>query len=220
LDDVGVGLRDEHKELTRRKVVEAVLELVAEGSLDELSVPAVARRSGVSLATIYRYFPTKDELLLAAAQEPARQAMTAEDSRRPGDDDFVAFQRSMWTSFASNLPLLRHQITSEAGREMREARLAYSRSQLAGYIAGRGVDATSAEAERLIALLLLVSGSLGLVELHDRQGLSVDDALAISLWAAEVLIRASQPAAAQPSPAQPAATTPKQHGKKRKRTTR
>ena len=185
-------LREEHKELTRQKVLGAVLDLVAEGSLDELSVPAVARRSGVSLATIYRYFPTKDELLTAAAEEPSRQALTALHDRRPGDDDFAAFQRAMWTSFASNLPLLRHQITSEAGRDMRQARLARSRGQLAAYVEGRGVDPDSPEGERVIALLLLVSGSLGLVELHDRQGMEVADALSASLWAADVLIGASQ----------------------------
>jgi AcrR family transcriptional regulator len=185
-------LRDEHRELTRKKVLGAVLDLVAEGSFDELSVPAVARRSGVSLATIYRYYPTKDRLLAAAADEPARQALAADGDRRPGDDDFAAFQRAMWTSFASNLPLLRHQITSEAGRDMRVARLARSRAQLAAYVEGRGVDAESAEGERLISLLLLVSGSLALVELHDRQGMEVDDALSASLWAADVLIGASQ----------------------------
>jgi AcrR family transcriptional regulator len=185
-------LRDEHRELTRQRVLGAVLELVAEGSLDELSVPAVARHSGVSLATIYRYFPTRDELLTAAAEEPSRQALTVLHDRRSGDDDLAAFQRAMWTSFASNLPLLRHQITSEAGREMRQARLARSRGQLAAYVEGRGVDSESPEGERLIALLLLVSGSLGLVELHDRQGMEVDDALSASLWAADVLIGASQ----------------------------
>jgi AcrR family transcriptional regulator len=184
-------LREQHRELTRQKVLGAVLDLVAQGSLDELSVPAVSRHSGVSLATIYRYFPTKDQLLAAAADEPSRQALAVESDRRPGDDDFATFQRAMWTSFATNLPLLRHQVTSEAGRDMRQARLARSRAQLAAYVGRRGVDPESAEGERLIALLLLVSGSLALVELHDRQGLDVDDALSASLWAADVLIGAS-----------------------------
>jgi AcrR family transcriptional regulator len=188
----GIKLRDEHRKLTRQRVLGAVLDLVAEGSFDELSVPAVARRSGVSLATIYRYYPTKDRLLAAAADEPSRQALAADGDRRPGDDDFAAFQRAMWTSFSPNLPLLRHQITSEAGRDMRQARLARSRAQLAAYVEGRGVDADSAAGERLISLLVLVSGSLALVELHDRQGMAVDDALSASLWAADVLIAASQ----------------------------
>jgi AcrR family transcriptional regulator len=196
-----MALRDEHRELTRSKVLGAVLDLVADGSLDDLSVPAVARRSGVSLATIYRYFPTKDELLAAAAEEPSRRALAVDPAGRPGDDDFAAFQRAMWHSFATNLPLLRHQISSEAGREMRRARLARSRLQLARYVEARGVEATSPEGARLTALLLLVSGSLALVELHDRQAMELDDALAASLWAAEVLIEASRPAAPKPATA-------------------
>jgi AcrR family transcriptional regulator len=187
-----VTLRDDQRELTRRTVLTAVIDLVAEGTLDELSVPAVSRRSGVSVATIYRYFPTKNDLLAAAAAEPARHALDAESPRQPGDDEFAAFQRAMWNDFSHNLPLLRHQLTSEAGRSMRQARLEHSREQLSGYVRDQGVDPDDAAGQRLIALLLLVSGSLGLVELHDRQGLAVDDAIEASLWATRTLIDATR----------------------------
>ena len=166
----------------------AVLDLVADGSLDELSVPAVSRGSGVSVATIYRYFPTKDELLAAAAAEPSRQALGGVEPT-----DYAGFQRAMWHDFSKNMALLRHQITSAAGREMREARLARSRAQLGAHIEQFGITPSSPEGERLIAMLLLVSGSLALVELHDRQGLDVDDALDASLWAVQTLIEATKP---------------------------
>ena len=74
---------------------------------------------------------------------------------------------------------------------MRVARLASSRAQLAGYVAGFGIDAESPDGRRLVSMLLLISGSLALVELHDRQGLSVDEALDNSLWAAQTLIQAT-----------------------------
>jgi AcrR family transcriptional regulator len=187
-----MSLREEHRLLTRRTILTTVLDLVADGSIDELSVPAVARRSGVSLATIYRYFPTKDALLAAAADEPAREALAA-DAGRPvaGDDELAAFQRTMWRRFAGNLPLLRHQVTSQAGREMRQARLERSRQQLAGYLAGFGITPSSPDGARLTSLLLLLSGSLALVELHDRQGLAVDDAVDASQWAVQALIAAT-----------------------------
>ena len=187
-----MNLREEQRSLTRRKVLAAVLDLVAEGSLDELSVPAVAQRSGVSVATIYRYFPTRDELLAAAAAEPSRQALAQPPDPRPDDDDLAAFQRAMWHDFASNLPLLRHQIASTAGREMRTARLDRSRSSVAAYIEREGIDPQSHEGQRLISLLLLINGSLALVELHDRQGLDVDEALDRSLWALRALIDATR----------------------------
>lgn len=174
-------------------VLRAVLDLVAEGSLDEVSVPAVARRSGVSVATIYRYFPSKDDLLAAAAAEPSRLALESADrpAARPGDDEFAVFLRAMWHEFSGNLPLLRHQISSEAGREMRRARVADSRERLAAYLDAFGVDPSSVEGERLISLILLVSGSIALVELHDRQGIDVDDAIDASLWAVRALIDAT-----------------------------
>lgn len=187
-----VTLRDDQRELTRRKVLAAVIDLVAEGTLDRLSVPAVSRRSGVSVATIYRYFPSRDDLLVAAAAEPARRALDVAAPRHSGDDDFAAFLRAMWNDFSHNLPLLRHQLTSTAGRSMREARLERSRDQLSGYIRDQGLNPDDAAGQRLISILLLVSGSLGLVELHDRQGLDVDQAIEVSLWATHALIEVTR----------------------------
>lgn len=192
-----MNLRDEHKSLTRRKVLGAVLELVSESALDEVSVPSVARRSGVSLATIYRYFPNRDALLAAAAEEPARQALAAADSRVvAGDDEFAATVRAMWHHFATNMPLLRHQLASEAGRTMRASRIDRSRQQLHRYLGGRGVDAESAIGRQLVATLLLIGGSLALVEFADRQGLSVDEAVAVTTWATNALIDAATTATA------------------------
>ena len=187
-----MNLRDEQRALTRHKVLAAVLELVGDGVLDDLSVPAVARRSGVSVATIYRHFPTRDDLLAAAAAEPSRRAMTRTAAAQPDDDDLAAFQRTMWHDFADNLPLLRHQIASAAGRDMRSARLEGSRRSLAAYLEQQGVDPSTPAGERLISLLLLISGSLAVIELHDRQGLDIDDAIDRSLWATRALIDATR----------------------------
>ncbi len=188
-----MGLRQEHRELTRQKVLTAVLELVADGSLNGLSVPAVSRRSGVSVATIYRYFPTKDELLAAAAAEPSRQAIASEDRPPPreGDDDLARYLRALWHELGDNLPLLRHQISSEAGREMRRVRLAESRRQLADYLERRGIDPTSETGKRLISMIMVVTGSVALIELHDRQGLAIDEAIESSLWAVRALTEAA-----------------------------
>lgn len=191
--NMAVGLREEHRELTRRKVLTAVLDLVAEGSVGELSVPAVADRSGVSVATIYRYFPTRDQLLAAASEEPSRQALASADPSTLGDseDEFERYVGVMWHEFSQNLPLLRHQVSSDAGRKMRRARVASSRRQLAGYIERLGVDPTSADGQRLISMIMVVTGSVALIELQDRQGIDIDEAIENSLWALRALIEAA-----------------------------
>lgn len=50
-----------------RAILEAALEEYAERGFDGMSVDAVATRAGVSKATIYRRYPSKVELVMAAA---------------------------------------------------------------------------------------------------------------------------------------------------------
>jgi AcrR family transcriptional regulator len=53
----------------RRRVVQAAVELAAEGGYDLVQMRDVAARAGVALGTIYRYFESKDQLLGAAFVE-------------------------------------------------------------------------------------------------------------------------------------------------------
>ncbi len=73
---MGAAAVSEHRErLTakqvarRARVVDAALELAAEGGYDAVQMRDVATRAGVALGTIYRYFSSKDELLAAALVE-------------------------------------------------------------------------------------------------------------------------------------------------------
>ena len=50
----------------RQRVIDAVVELVASGRVDDWGMKDVAERSGVALGTIYRYFSSKDHLAAAA----------------------------------------------------------------------------------------------------------------------------------------------------------
>ncbi|WP_448322313.1 TetR/AcrR family transcriptional regulator [Streptomyces sp. CO7] len=57
--------RQEH---VTRAVLDAVVELVAESGMGALTMDAVATRAGVGKPAIYRRWPTKQELLIAAAE--------------------------------------------------------------------------------------------------------------------------------------------------------
>ena len=51
------------RQLVRRaKIIEAVIELIADVGADAVQMRDVAKRSGVALATVYRYFNSKDYL--------------------------------------------------------------------------------------------------------------------------------------------------------------
>jgi len=53
----------------RAKIIEAVIELIADVGAEAVQMRDVAKRSGVALATVYRYFNSKDYLLAAALED-------------------------------------------------------------------------------------------------------------------------------------------------------
>ena len=108
-----MSIRTAQKLVTRQRILDAVLDLVAEGGLTEVSVPDVARRSGASVATIYRYFPTKDALFQAAAEEPAMRGGRRAPAEQIGSGG--EYLQQLWAAFAENMALLRHQLASDAG---------------------------------------------------------------------------------------------------------
>jgi AcrR family transcriptional regulator len=61
-------LREQHLLATRERILSAVAELIERGHPDELTMPGVAKASGVSLRTVYRYYPTREQLLEAAGR--------------------------------------------------------------------------------------------------------------------------------------------------------
>jgi AcrR family transcriptional regulator len=71
----------------RRRVIEAALELAREGGYDAVQMRDVALRAEVALGTIYRYFASKDHLLIAAAITWNDELQSRLARRPPTSDD-------------------------------------------------------------------------------------------------------------------------------------
>jgi len=81
---LGRGLRAD-AERNRERVVEAAREVFAEQGLDA-STNAIARRAGVGVATLFRRFPTRDDLVAAAFSDKMNAYSTAiEDALADAD---------------------------------------------------------------------------------------------------------------------------------------
>lgn len=66
--------RDPSTRSPRRDVLtDALLRIVADRGLDQVSVREVATAAGVSIGTVQHYFPTKDDMLAAAFGEVVRR---------------------------------------------------------------------------------------------------------------------------------------------------
>jgi AcrR family transcriptional regulator len=73
----------------RGRVIEAALQLGAEGGYDAVQMRDVATRAGVALGTIYRYFSSKDHLLAETLVEWAED-LGRKVSRRPPRGDTLS----------------------------------------------------------------------------------------------------------------------------------
>ena len=58
-------LRDERAIQTRTRILDGLVQVMARNGIAELSIPLVARAAGVSIPSVYRYFPTKRHLITA-----------------------------------------------------------------------------------------------------------------------------------------------------------
>jgi len=190
---MGDTLRESHKRSTRDRIVRAVAELVTEAHPASISVPAVAARTGVGVANMYRYFPTKEALLDASTLVMGAEASITSLAQLP--QSFAELTDVLPRSFAdvaAHLPLARNQLASPLGRELRQRRWEAKRAAMDTALAGSGIDPASPAGQRFAAVADVLTSSTAVIELHDKAGIPVADAAAHVLWALRVLEQATR----------------------------
>ena len=55
--------KQDRAKATRQKILDAALHLLDEVTIDKISTNAIAKGSGVNIATLYKYFPDKYAIL-------------------------------------------------------------------------------------------------------------------------------------------------------------
>ncbi|MFC6878693.1 MULTISPECIES: TetR family transcriptional regulator [Actinomadura] len=63
----GVRSRSQHQR--RKRIVQAAAALASRGGIEAMQMRTVAERAGVALGTLYRYFPSKMDLVVAVVSE-------------------------------------------------------------------------------------------------------------------------------------------------------
>jgi AcrR family transcriptional regulator len=90
-----VGLRERKKEQTRQAIAETAWRLFAERGYDRVSVAEIARAAEVAEATVFNYFPTKEDLFYSRLEAFGDQLVEAIGARSPGEPALAAFGRFM-----------------------------------------------------------------------------------------------------------------------------
>jgi AcrR family transcriptional regulator len=150
----------------RQAVFDATLILLAERGASALTFEAVAAAAGVNKTTLYRNWPTRTALILAAAKDRSEAVISTTSTGDP-ERDLVAFLKSVAGNITSPLgrALVIATLSDADSAEVRNARESFwrARFQAAGALAREALkgdrSATDAQVgafiERLIGPLFL-----------------------------------------------------------------
>jgi AcrR family transcriptional regulator len=88
-----IGLRERKKQRTRQLITETAWRLFAELGFDQVPVAEVAATAEVSEATVFNYFPTKEDLVFNRMEAFEQELVGAIRDREPGESIVEAFGR-------------------------------------------------------------------------------------------------------------------------------
>jgi len=86
------GLRERKKQQTRQLIADTARRLFAERGFDAVTVVEVARAAEVSEATVFNYFPTKEDLFYNRLEAFEEELLAAIREREPDTSVLAAFR--------------------------------------------------------------------------------------------------------------------------------
>jgi len=182
-------LGERRAEVTRDAIRKAVTALMVQEHPSAVSVPAVAKRAGVSVRTVDRYYPNKQALL----DDVARSGYRTMEEAGYGSDSLFRNPRQMlpvmWQTFANDLDWVRADHMSPVGRDLRDRRLGGQRAGVREVVDAMTDELSDTELDSLTDAIVAVTSSSMFLELHDRMGISAPDAAEIAIWIVDAILQ-------------------------------
>jgi len=100
-DSGKVSLRERKKQQVRRRFQRIALELFDERGFEHVTVDDIAERAEISRSTFFRYFPTKEDVLIGRADEHLDELRDAFVARAPDEPVLRSLRHSLEALAAS-----------------------------------------------------------------------------------------------------------------------
>lgn len=183
---MSASLREQHASATRERILSAVAELLERDDAEELTMPGVAEASGVSLRTIYRHYPTREQLLEAAGRWIGDELF---EHPYPRDLDEVADLYQVGCRDFDDRPgLVRAMAFSQLGQRARGYRRRERLQAIRRALQAELSDVAQPELRRAEAILAYLHNMLAYTTLREESGLSGDEIGEAVGWAIRTLV--------------------------------
>ncbi len=182
-------LQQEQVERTRQKILDGLVRVLARG-LAGLSVPAVARESGVSVPTVYRYFKSKEELLAGLADEyEARLGASSLLPPPPSDlDTLGSYLRLLFATYEDMEPALRTVMATTTAVPARHTQVLQRLRTIEDWLDNVAPEISDEDHVRLRDLVAVLFDSNSQRAFKDYLGLSPGEAAETVAWAIRHLV--------------------------------
>jgi AcrR family transcriptional regulator len=181
-----VSLRERQAGHVRRAVLEAAIAALETRDAEDLSMADLAAAAGVSLRTLYRYFPDRASLLQAAGERLYAELGVEFEIAAP--QDIAASFRDAARRLSARPRLARTLVRSRAGRMTRSGvrrhRVEAIRTALEPMAGTLDPDL----ARRAAAVITHLCSAASWVAVADESGLPDPEAQEAVAWAIEVLV--------------------------------
>jgi AcrR family transcriptional regulator len=182
-----ISLREQQAQLTRELILRAVAERLQGDDPGEVSVPQIAERAGVSLRTVYRYFPTREELFAAAGDWINEQLLGGLPFAETVDELGQVVKRSC-ECFDEQPRLVRAMALSQAGRSVRSHRRVQRLDGIRRALREITENLPEREARGAEAVFFYLHNMLAWVTMRDEVGLNGKEIGEAIAWAMDTLI--------------------------------
>jgi AcrR family transcriptional regulator len=185
-----VSLRERQASLLRASVLDAAIDALADRSADDVSMADVAAAAGISLRTLYRYFPDRVSLLRAAGEHVYASLGIPFDIEGP--ETISASLADAAARLSTRPGLARALVQTTAGRAARTG------------VRGQRVEAIARALKPLVdglepevgmdaaAVITHLCSAASWVIISDESGLSESQAQHAVGWAIDTLVQALQ----------------------------
>ncbi len=200
VDDGQLSIRDANRARTRARILDAVVQLMSERGDSDFTMPEVASESGVSVRTLYRYFPNRQHLVDAVATVADQAAASDLPGAAFDLADLGPWIEQAWRNLLDHEAFIRAQHSSPNGAAIRRARIPFFREVTRSLLKREVPDIDADQFDDVVDTALLLTSSAALLELIDVLEIPLDRAARMAAAAITATIESARPSE-PPAPA-------------------
>jgi AcrR family transcriptional regulator len=184
----GPSLRERQAAVIREAILDALAERLDHDDPDDIAMPQVAAAAGVSLRTLYRYFPTREAMFDAVGDHVVARLGLPRQIR--GADDIVPVFLESARRGAQSPQLVRAMLWTRLGRRARSSHRRRRVESITAALAEVTSHLPPAEAGRRAGAIVYLASLPAWITVSEECGLSAEDARLGIAWAMDTLVAA------------------------------